>query len=101
MASVKIEYQEVRNTAESLKESSAKMRGMFDDFDTSMKTMANEDVFVGQASDALKQKFNALKPKFEDYVQLVNEFAGMMIMAADKSEESERTIENVTDQING
>ena len=90
--STQITYEEVRSDAELIKERATQMRGMFDDFEASMKKVGSKDVFVGDASESLDAKFNKLKTKFDDYVQLINEFSAMITTASDLTAQTEREL---------
>ena len=94
--STEISYSEVKNDAALIKEKANQMNGMFGEFEATMKKVGSKDVFVGDASESLDAKFNKLKTKFDDYVQLVNDFSTMITTAAEMTEKTEAELANDT-----
>ena len=75
------------------------MNNIFNDFGTSMNKVGAEDVFVGDASESLGSRFSSLKTKFDDYVNLVNEFANMILGAADATQHTEQKLAAEADKL--
>lgn len=96
MVSTEISYNEVRSGASTIKEKAQQMSGMFDEFEATMKKVGSKDVFVGDASESLDAKFARLKTKFDDYVQLVNDFSTMITTASEMTEATEAELANDT-----
>lgn len=99
--STNITYERVRDNANTIRDCSSKMHGIFDDFNQTMNQIGADDVFQGQASEALKGRFNSLKGKFESYTQKVNEFADMIYSAAASTEHTEKNIAGQADNLAG
>lgn len=96
-----ITYERVRANANTIRECSTKMRNIFDDFNQAMNQVGSDDVFMGQASEALKSRFNALKGRFESYTAKVNQFANMISSAAEQTESTEKSIAGDADTLAG
>ena len=87
-----ITYEQVRSGANTIKDCSTNLRGIFNDFEGSMKNVASPDVFEGDASETAEEKFNKLKTRFNDFTDLVNEFSETLLGAAEATEKTERNI---------
>ncbi len=98
-AGTTITYERVRDDANKLKECARIMNGIFEDFGSSMNRVGAEDVYAGDASETLGQKFNTLKTKFDSYIRLVNEFAGMITSASEQTEQTERELAAQADEL--
>ena len=97
--STEISYNDVRNDASLIKEKANQMSGMFTEFEGSMKKVGSKDVFVGDASESLDAKFSKLKTKFDDYVQLVNDFSDMITTASEMTEKTEKELSSDTGEL--
>ena len=64
--STNITYERVRSGANTISECAKSMQNIFSDFGASMKRVGAEDVFVGDASESLGNRFNSLKTTFDD-----------------------------------
>ena len=94
-----ITYEKVRSDANTIKECSSTMKNIFDDFGTSMNKVGAEDVFAGDASESLGQRFNSLKGKFDNYVRLVNDFANMILGASEATAATEQALAAEADKL--
>ena len=90
--STTITYEKVRTDANTIKECASTMSNIFSDFGASMSKAGAEDVFVGDASEALGQRFAALKEKFDTYVRLVNDFANIITGASETTAATEQSL---------
>ena len=90
--STKITYEKVKQDASLIKENANKMRRILEDFNKTMNEVGGEDVFEGQASDALTTSFTALKSKFDAYTSAVERFSNMISSAATATEQTEKSI---------
>ena len=79
--STKITYEKVKQDASLIKENANKMRRILEDFNKTMNEVGGEDVFEGQASDALTSNFSTLKNKFDAYTNAVERFSNMISSA--------------------
>lgn len=98
--STNITYERVRENANSIMENSKKMNTIFEEFNSIMNNIGQEDVFQGVASEAQKAKFNSLKGKFDDYTAKVQQFSAMISHAASQTEATEKSIQKVADELN-
>ena len=90
--STKITYERVKQDAQNIKESANIMKRIFEDFNKTMNQVGGEDVFEGQASDSLSASFATLKTKFDAYTNAVERFSGMILTAAQSTEQTEKSI---------
>lgn len=97
--STSITYERVRSDANTIKDCSVEMRGIFDNFEGTMKTVGAPENFLGEGNDSLQEKFAKLRTKFDDYVQLVEEFSNMILTASEMTEQTERNIANDADTL--
>ena len=97
--STNITYERVRSGANTISECAKSMQNIFSDFGASMKRVGAEDVFVGDASESLGNRFNSLKTKFDDYVRLVDEFAAMLTGASEATARTEKALAAEADSL--
>ena len=97
--STTITYEQVRSDANTIKECSSTMSNIFEDFGASMNKVGADDVFAGDASETLGQRFTSLKSKFDNYVRLVNDFANMILSASDATASTEQALANEADNL--
>ena len=64
-----------------------------------MNTVGSPDVFEGNASETVATKFRTLKPKFAEFVELVNTFADQLTGAAETTEHAEQTLASGAEQL--
>ena len=99
--STTITYEKVRSDANTIKECSSTMKNIYEEFGTSMNKVGADDVFAGDASESLGQRFTSLKGKFDSYVKLVNDFANMILSASEATAATEQALaseaENLAD----
>ena len=100
-SSANITYERVRSGARTMQECSRKMDGIFQEFNDSMNRVGASDVYVGDAKETLGARFNSLKTKFDDYINLVNQFATMILGAASATEKTEATLASAADELAG
>lgn len=94
-----ITYERVRTDANTIKECASVMSGIFEEFGKSMNRVGAEDVYAGDASETLGQRFNTLKGKFDTYVKLVNEFADTILSASEQTAATERELAAQADSL--
>lgn len=99
--SANITYEQVRNGAYIMKDCSKKMDGIFQEFNASMNRVGAPDVYLGDAKETLSARYNSLKTKFDDYVTLVNQFADMILGAAQRTEETEAALSTAAEELKG
>ena len=87
-----IKYEEVKNKVEQIKSCSNTMENLFNDFKGIMSMIYQDDVFQGNASMSLQEKFAELQKKFDGYVELVNAFATTIDKARMATEATEASI---------
>ncbi len=97
--STNIAYEEVQNAANTIKECSRKMNNIFTDFEQSMNQVNSADTFEGQASEALKARFQSLKGKFDSYTSKVEAFANLISSAGEATNVTEKSIASAADEL--
>lgn len=95
----KITYEKVKQDAQNIRENANTMKRIFEDFNKSMNEVGGEDVFAGQASDALSSNFAQLKSKFDAYTNAVERFSNMISSAATATEQTEKSISQDTSNL--
>lgn len=96
-----ITYERVRANASTIRECANKMKNIFNDFSQTMNQVGSDDVFMGQASEAIKGRFNSLKGRFDSYTAKVEQFAAMISSAADQTQATEQSIARDADNLIG
>lgn len=99
--STTITYEKVKQDANIIRECSNVMRNIFEDFSATMKVIGADDVFAGNASDALRTRFASLKGRFDSYTNTVERFSNMILSAATATEQTEKTISQDIDSLAG
>lgn len=94
-----ITYEKVKQDASTIKECASVMRNIFDDFNATMNQVGADDVFLGNASEALKSSFNALRNRFDSYTSTIERFSNMISQAASSTEQTERSIASAADNL--
>lgn len=87
-----ITYERVLANANTIRDCSRQMEAIFNNFQQTMNQASADDVFMGQASEALKEQFSALKGRFTSYTQKVNEFANIITSASEATSATEQKI---------
>lgn len=87
-----ITYEEVLKDAEDIKACAKKMEEIFDDFSSTMRQIAADDVFAGTASETLEQKFGVLKTKLSSYTRTVENFSAVISNASDATQRTEQSL---------
>ena len=90
--STAITYAQVQSGARTIQDCSKTMQNIFESFNASMKRVGADDVFAGDASETLGNRYNQLKTKFDNYVKLVDEFSAMLLGAAEATAQTEKTL---------
>ena len=90
--STTITYGKVEQDASTIKECAKVMRNIFDDFNSTMNQVGAEDVFLGNASEALKTSFNSLKGRFDSYTATIEKFSNMILSASSATEQTEKSL---------
>ena len=88
-----ITHGKVKNSVDSILQSSKNMGQYFTDFRTIMGEVYQEDTFTGDASDSLQEKFNSLQKHFDSYTDAVERFAKAVEGARQATEDTEREIQ--------
>ena len=90
--STSITYEKVRSDANTIKECASTMKNIFEEFDSSMTKVGADDVYAGDASETLRQRFTSLKGRFDSFVGLVNDFANMILGASEATAATEQAL---------
>ena len=98
-SSTTITYERVRTDANTIKECASVMSKIFEEFGTSMNRVGAEDVYAGDASETLGQKFASLKGKFDSYIKLVNQFADTITSASSATAATEQALANQAENL--
>ena len=96
-----LSYPEVKAHVDEIVDSKNTMMGIFNDFEASMTRLGGEDAFVGDASESLKERFNSLKQRFDDYCNLVQQFADNITGAAEETAYTERQMAAQAEALQG
>lgn len=97
-----IEYASVRETIDEIRNQYLpKMKGIFEEFNSSMHTLGGEDVFVGDASQTFQSEYNQLKARFNEFEDMISRFATQFENAATSTEQTERSIAQEAQNLNG
>ena len=99
--STAITYEEARRTADEIRNCATQMRGIFEDFENTMRQTGTDDVFFGQASEAVSNKFSQLKRRFESFTATVEMFSNMISSATSAEESTEKSIEKDAENLFG
>lgn len=97
----KISYERVKEDAATIKNCAGTMESIFEDVKKTMLFLNNNEALVGRAGDAMFQRFNALKSKFDSYTKAVERFANLIYSAEESTRQTENVIEKSTDVLNG
>ena len=97
--STRIKYEKVEEAVDNIKKDSKSMDDIFGDFRKSMDNIYQDDVFEGNASESLHDKFDELKTKFDSYVDLVNEFSETINKAKTSTEDTEKRIQQKAEDL--
>ena len=71
---------------------------IFDEFGLSIARVGADDVFVGDASDTLRTRFNSLKTTFDDYVKLIETFSTSITGASSDTKETDKRTEREAEE---
>lgn len=97
--STSIRYEEVKNASDEIRSSSKNMDDLFAKFRQDMDAIYQDDVFYGVASDSLKEKFDTLKTKLDNYVKTVQDFSDTIEKARSETEATERDIQREAEDL--
>ena len=101
MNNTTISYEKVKENAGTIKNCSTTMSKIFDDVESTMKSLNSNNALVGHAGDAFLAKFNSLRGRFSSYTDAVNRFANLIYNAESETERTEREIESASDELVG
>lgn len=90
--STNITFAQVQSGAKTIQDCAKTMQNIFDSFNSSMKRVGADDVFAGDASETLGNRYNQLKTKFDNYVKLVEEFSAMLTGAAEATAQTDKKL---------
>ena len=96
-----ITYERVLENANTIRDCSRKMEAIFNEFTSIMNQVTADDVFMGQAANALQTQFNSLKGRFNSYTQKVEEFANTITHASEETSSTEKNIANSASNLAG
>ena len=94
-----ITYALVESGARTIQECSKTMMNIFDSFNASMTKVGADDVFAGDASETLGNRYNQLKTKFDNYIKLVDEFSAMLLGAAEATAQTEKRLASEAERL--
>ena len=94
-----ITFERVRSDANTIKDCASIMSNIFDEFESSMNRVGAEDVFYGDASTSLGNRFKSLKGKFDTYIKLVNDFANTILAASESTAATDQAIAGHADDL--
>lgn len=97
--STAITYAQVQSGARTILECSKTMQNIFESFNSSMKRVGADDVFAGDASETLGNRYNQLKTKFDNYIKLVEEFSAMLQGAAEATAQTEKKLASEAERL--
>lgn len=99
MDSTSITYERVKDDANTIKTCSVEMSNIFASFEKSMQTVGTPENFEGLGNESLQEKYNRLKQKFDDYVDLVERFANEFLVASAETRATEESIAKDASQL--
>lgn len=99
--STNISYDKVDQNVDTIKTCSTNMGRIFEDFGTSMRELGADNVFYGDASTSLSERFNVLKSKFDEYTLTVTEFANTIKTAKDNTQHTEQGLQASAENLPG
>ena len=88
-----IDKEKVKQDANLIKTYAGRMNKIFEDFTLTMNTVGSDEVFLGSASEALKEKFALLRTRFESYTRTVENFSNMILSAEQAVSQTEQSIQ--------
>jgi len=94
-----ISYAGVKEAADTILSCSNTMKNIFDDFEKEMNLVRADDVFVGDASTSLGQRFDGLKSKFGGYVDKIKEFSDAINAASTSTQQTESKLASQADNL--
>lgn len=97
--STSIKYQQVRSAAQEIMNNKNEVQAILDDFTATINDVTTKNVFAGTASDALKNRFEELRKKFDEYVSTVDYFSKVISSAASATESTEMSIKRQTENL--
>ncbi len=89
---ISIEYGQVNSTVEKLRSDAARVDSNFDQYGESIRRAGADDVFFGDSSETFRASYNRLKPKLDEYVDLINQFANILSGASSDTASGESKI---------
>ncbi len=96
MPGFEITPEEVKSMGEKMKSYANAMISDLDDISARMNMVPNN--YRGAASDEITQKYNALKPKFPDFLEQATTCADFLINSADEIAQAESAIKRAASQ---
>ena len=90
-----LSYGDVKTAVETIRDDClVKMRNIFDNFNSSMNILGGSDAYVGDASETFQSRYNKLKVKFQEFENLINEFADKFAFASASTAQTEKELAN-------
>ena len=97
--STSIDYNKARQAAETITSCSNTMATIFEEFGAELQAVGADDVFAGDASASLGERYRVLKTKFDSYTNKVREFSQAISSATDATQGMENKLENEADSL--
>lgn len=94
-----ITYEHVIEDANIIKDCSKKMGDIFSMFEETMNQL--KPALIGEAGNAVDERFRTLKGKFDSYTAKVELFSNMISSAADRTQATEQSIARDADNLAG
>ena len=85
-----IEYRQVQEGAEEIRECAARMDEVFRNMSSNMNRMGED--WIGKASNTVQSNYSEMAANFRNYIQTVERFANLYSNAARTLEEGEHRI---------
>lgn len=94
----RIEHSKVKDQTAIIRDVRSRMENVLNDFESSMKRVGAEDVFVGGASETLGEQFAKLKAKFDKFTTATEDFASNYDQASEKTQATDERIKAAAEQ---
>ncbi len=89
---IDISYGETSTVISNLRAAANEINSCFDEYQLSVHRVGAEDVFYGAASESFQDSYTKYKPKLDEFVRLVNEFADTISGASTETSAAEAEI---------
>ena len=94
---VSISYGETEGIVNEIIDCKNRMNIIFDNFKSDMNTIGSPNVLAGQTRESLASMFANLSTRFDDYLELVQQFANDIRSASERTKETDQSVNKDTE----